>query len=77
MSAIWIDSKQPSFLGIAPSFAFHELAEIHAFAPATYEVSRMELQWVDEKRGPQWNIYNAEVAHGFYIRKRPWWVTVV
>ena len=76
MSAIWVDGRQPSFLGIAPSFAFHDLPEIHAIVPAAYEVARMELQMIDEARGPQWSIHNAELAHSFYMAKRDWWMNI-
>ena len=77
MAAIWVDSRQPSFLGLAPSFAFHDLPEIHAIAPAAYEVARLELQMMDEIRGAAWNVHNAELAHSFYMSKRAWWLSVV
>lgn len=74
MSAIWYDHKMPSFLGIAPSYSFHELPEIHQEAPTPYAVAMQELKIREKLYGAQWFKHNAELAHVLWERKKPWFL---
>lgn len=76
MSAIWHDNGMPSFLGIKPSFSFHELAEIHVEAPTPYQCAMEDLRIREALLGydSDWHQHNAELAHSFYEMKKPWWL---
>ena len=76
MGAIWHDHKQPSFLGIPPSYSFQDVAEIHIEAPVPYAQARARLQRWERKMGAAWFKQNADLAQRFYLAKRPWWITV-
>jgi hypothetical protein len=76
MGAIWHDSGVPGFLAPAPRFSFHELPEIHQEAPASYRAAMEELRALEMARGAGWDKHNAELAHSFYMMKRPWWLNL-
>jgi hypothetical protein len=76
MGAIWHDIKLPSFLGVPPSYSFLDISEIIAPAPESYAEARQRIQRWERKLGAAWYTHNAELAHQFYIAKRPWWLGV-
>ena len=77
MSAIWHDHGMPSFLGVPPSFSFHELAEVIEFAPIGYEVAMMKLREADLLHGEAWIKHNAKRAYYNYRMKRAWYCTFI
>lgn len=77
MSAMWHDHGFPSFLGIAPSFSFHELPEVHMkveIAAPCYTEAMVEMSEREQLLGAVWSQHNGELAHAFYERKKPWWL---
>jgi hypothetical protein len=74
MSAIWYDHKMPSFLGIAPSYSFHELPEIHQEVPTPYAAAMAEIKAREMLLGAGWVEHNTELAHRFWEHKKPWWL---
>lgn len=74
MSAIWHDSKMPSFFGIPPSYSFQDIAEIVQPAPATYEVARARMQAWERRLGAVFYQHNAELAYAMWQLKKPWWL---
>jgi hypothetical protein len=74
VAAIWHDHGLPSFLGAGPRYSFFDVAEIVEVAPAEYEAARLQLQAWERKLGSGWYQHNAELAHAFYVRKKPWWL---
>lgn len=76
MSSIWHDHGKPSFLGIPPSFSFHELAEIHQEAPAAYIAVMEDLRVREKLYGASWFQHNTELSHIFWEAKKPWWINL-
>ena len=74
MAAMWHDHGAPSFLGIKPSFSFHELPEIHVEAPMPYAEARMDMQWLEALRGAVWYERHVEQVQALWAMKRPWWL---
>jgi hypothetical protein len=74
MGAIWHDTGAPSFLGLPPSYSFHDLAEIVVPAPASYEQARARLQAWERRLGGAFYSHNAERAYELWQLKRPWWL---
>jgi hypothetical protein len=73
LSAIWRDSGQPSFLGIGPRFSFYELAEAHQEAPSPYQAAMEDMRIREQLLGGEWFRHNTDLAHQFWLMKRPWW----
>ena len=76
MTAIWHASGAPSFLGIAPSFSFQDVAEIVAPAPRSQQEARARMRRWERRLGAVWYQHNAALARQFYDAKRAWWLTV-
>ena len=74
MASIWHDHGKPSFLGIPPSYSFHDLAEIVQPAPESYAEARAKMQaW--ERR--LWAVFYQDISVRAYVLwqlKRPWWL---
>lgn len=73
MGAIWYDHGQPSFLGIAPSFSFIDVAEVIAPAPESYAEARQRLQAWERKVGAVYMRHNAAMAYFAWQAKKPWY----
>lgn len=74
MAAIWHESSAPSWLGIKPSYSFHDLPEIHQEAPAQYAAAMAEIRAREMLLGVGWLKHNAEQAHAAWQHKKPWWL---
>lgn len=74
VSAIWHDHGMPSFLGIAPSYSFFDVAEIVEREPQTHAEWRAQMQCWERKFGHGWYQHNAQLAWQFWRAKRPWWL---
>lgn len=75
MSAIVHDSGMPGFLAPRPQFSFDGRPEIHAPAPESYAEARAMTQKWERMLGEAWYRENANLAHQFWMMKRPWWLT--
>jgi len=73
MAGMWHESSVPGFFATRPMFSFHELPEIHQEAPAAYAAAMSEIRAREMVLGAGWFRNNAEVAHEWWERKRPWW----
>ena len=73
MAAIWHESPWSSIFAPAPSFSFHELAQVVALEPYSYRQARQEMELRQTQLGPQWFITNAEQAHDAWEKKKPWY----
>lgn len=77
MSAIWHDSKLPSFLGVPPSFSFYDQAQIEEPAPIEYSLAQQYRHFIQKDFGPNFHYDVGKRAHEVYLSKREWWVTFV
>ena len=74
MAAIWHDSGSPSWLGIPPSFSFHDLPEIHQLAPIEYQQAMKEIHEMERRMGVAYYWHNADLAYSWFKRKQPWYL---
>jgi hypothetical protein len=74
MSAIWHDHGQPSWLAIAPSFSFHNIAEITQPAPESYAKAMAEMRSWEEFMGCTYYQEQGRRAWALWQIKKPWWL---
>lgn len=75
---IVVTEYRPSHLpGLLPErlgFSFYDPPQIIAECPIGYAAAMAEIKARDTLLGVGWLRRNAELAHEFWDRKKPWWL---
>ena len=76
MAAIFHDHGLPSFLGFAPRFSFHDLAQVEALEPIGHKMARIEMELRRSEFGDAWYAHNDDMAQNAWQRHKPWWLAI-